>query len=150
MPDLVAPYVLQDLFLPRDFDDEFSGQLVSRASGGREPFARKIDLWWCAMMIGIAQGRRTSLPVADKLSKFNTGAILSRDPWRIANLELIALAEGGENVIATPAEVLKIGHEYAMTGLEWLADELRGSAQPILKLMTSLDTVIDPIATSHG
>lgn len=142
MADLVSPYVLQDLFLPRAFDDEFSSQLVSRAAGGREPFARKIDLWWTAMMIGVAIGRRTPMPSPDKLSKFNTGAILSRDPWRIANLELIALAENGESVIADASEVLGIGNEYAMTGLEWLAEELRGSAQPILALMTQMNAIL--------
>jgi hypothetical protein len=142
MADLVSPYVLQDLFLPRAFDDEFAGQLVSRAAGGREPFARKIDLWWTAMMIGVAIGRRTPLPPPDKLSKFNTGAILSRDPWRIANLELIALAEKGESVLADANEVLGIGSEYAMTGLEWIAETLRGSAQPILTLMTEMNAIL--------
>jgi hypothetical protein len=142
MADLVSPYVLQDLFLPRAFDDEFADQLVSRAAGGREPFPRKIDLWWTAMMIGVAIGRRTPMPSADKLSKFNTGAIFSRDPWRIANLELVALAEKGESVIADAGEVLAIGNEYAMTGLEWLAEELRGSAQPVLTLMTALEAIL--------
>lgn len=82
------------------------------------------------------------MPSPDKLSKFNTGAILSRDPWRIANLELIALAENGESVIADASEVLAIGNEYAMTGLEWLAEELRGSAQPILALMTQMNAIL--------
>ena len=144
MPDLVSPYVLQDLFLPRAFDDEFANQLVSRAAGGREPFARKIDLWWTARMIGVAIGRRTPLPLPDKLSKFNTGVIFTREPWRIANLELIALADTGESGTANAGEVLTIGSEYAMTGLEWLAAELRGSTLPLLVLMNALEAIMPP------
>lgn len=144
MADLVSPYLQQDLFLPRAFDEEFADQLVSRVPGGREPFARKIDLWWTAMMIGVAVGRRTPMPPHDKLSKFHTGVIFSREPWRIANLELVALADTGELGTSDPGEVLTIGSEYAMTGLEWLAEVLRGSPQPILKLMTALETILPP------
>lgn len=149
MPDLVTPYVLQDLFLPREFDDEFADQLVSRATGARQPFARKIDLWWMAVMIGVAIGRRTPMPTADKLIKFNTAAILSRDPWRIANLELIALAEEDDMVISDPSKVLTIGNEYAATGLAWLAEELRGSNHPILDLMTKLHQVLPSAPTDR-
>ena len=41
-----------------------------------------------------------------RLSKFNTAAILSTDPWRITHLELLALAEEGPEVFEAPAKVM--------------------------------------------
>ena len=142
MADIVTPYTSQDLFLTKAFDDEFANQLVSRSGGGRQPFPRKIDLWWTALMVGAAIGHRTPMPPVDQLTKFNTGAILGREPWRVTNLELLALAEEGESVIATPSNVVKVGHEYALTGLAWMADELRGAAQPTIHLMTALEQIV--------
>ena len=84
------------------------------------------------------------MPLPDKLSKFNTGVIFTREPWRIANLELIALADTGESGTANAGEVLTIGSEYAMTGLEWLAAELRGSTLPLLVLMNALEAIMPP------
>jgi hypothetical protein len=139
MAEIVTPYTSQDLFLTKAFDDEFASQLVSRSPDGRQPFPRKIDLWWVAVIVGATIGHRTSLPPTEKLTKFNTGAILGREPWRVTNLELLALASEGEDIISKPSDVVRIGHEYAMTGLQWLADKLRGSSQPTLTLMTALE-----------
>ncbi len=138
MADIVTPYTSQDLFLTKSFDDEFARQLVSRSLGGRQPFPRKVDLWWTAVLIGAAVGHRTPMPPAEQLTKFHTGAVLGREPWRVTSLELLALADEGEPVIARPSDVVRLGHEYAFTGLRWLADELRGQAQPTLHLMTAL------------
>ena len=142
MAEIVTPYTSQDLFLTKVFDNEFANELVSRSVDGPQPFPRKIDLWWVAVVVGAALGHRTPLPPADKLTKFNTGAILGREPWRVTNLELLALASEGEDIISKPSDVVRIGHEYAMTGLEWIADRLRGSSQPLLTLMTSLEEIL--------
>ena len=148
MADIVTPYTSQDLFLLKAFDDEFASRLVSRfgprSGDGREPFPRKIDLWWTAVVIGAAIGHRTPMPGAHQLTKFNTGAILGREPWRVTNLELLALADKGEAVIGKPSEVVRIGHEYAFTGLGWLSDELRGAAQPMITLMTAFEAILPP------
>lgn len=140
--EIVTPYTSQDLFLMKSFDDEFANQLVSRAGDGRQPFPRKIDLWWTAVIVGTAVGHRTPMPPVDQLTKFHTGAILGREPWRVTNLELLVLADEGESVIARPSDVVRLGHEYAFTGLSWLADELRGAAQPTIRLMTALEQLI--------
>lgn len=145
MAEIVTPYTSQDLFLTRTFDEEFSNQLVSRSVDGRQPFPRKIDVWWAAVVVGAAIGHRSRLPASDKLTKFNTGAILGREPWRVTNLELLALASEGEDIISKPSDVVRIGHEYAMTGLDWLADKVRGSSQPTITLMTALAEVLPPI-----
>lgn len=88
------------------------------------------------------------MPPPDNLSKFNTGVIFTREPWRITNLELIALADTGELGTANAGEVLTIGSEYAMMGIECLAAELRGSAFPLLALMNDLENIMptSPVA----
>lgn len=142
MDDLLTPYVSQNLFLPKAFVDEFLEALVSRKDDGIEPFARQIDLWWTALMIGVALDKRTTMPEQDQLSKLGTGHIFARDQWRIVNLELIVLAKEGEEVCATPSKVLAIGHEYMMTGLEWMAEKLRAHSNPTLKLMTEIESIL--------
>lgn len=142
MADLLTPYVSQNLFLPKAFVDEFLEALVSRKDDGIEPFARQIDLWWSALIIGVALDKRTPMPAQDPLSKFQTGQIFARDQWRIVNLELIVLAKEGEEVCANPSKVLDIGHEYMMTGLEWMTEKLRASSNPTLKLMTEIESLL--------
>ena len=142
MADLLTPYVSQDLFLLKAFVEEFREELVSRTADGTEPFPMQIDLWWTALMIGVALDKRTPMPGHDQLSKFNTGAIFARDQWRIVNLELIVLAKEGEEVCVTPSKVLAVGHEYMMTGLEWMTEKLRTSTNPTLKLMTEIESIL--------
>jgi len=142
MDDFLTPYVSLNLFLPKAFVDEFLEALVSRKDDGIEPFARQIDLWWSALIIGVALDKRTPMPAQDPLSKFQTGQIFARDQWRIVNLELIVLAKEGEEVCATPSKVLDIGHEYMMTGLEWMTEKLRASSNPTLKLMTEIESIL--------
>ena len=93
-------------------------------------------------MIGVALDKRTTMPEQDQLSKRGTGHIFARDQWRIVNLELIVLAKEGEEVCATPSKVLAIGHEYMMTGLEWMAEKLRAHSNPTLKLMTEIESIL--------
>ena len=142
MADIVTPYLSQDLFLPRAFLDEFLDDLVSRTTDGTEPFARQIDLWWTALMIGVALDRRTPALAKDQLSKFASGTIFAREQWRIVNLELIVLATEEEIVYSTPSKVIAIGNEYVMSGLEWIAEKLRGAANPTLKLMTEIESIL--------
>ena len=142
MSDLCAPYTSQDLFLTKTFDDEFATILVERGGKEGSPFPRKIDLWWTAVMVGVAIGHPSSRPSRDKLIKFETGAIFGQQPWRVTHLELMALAEqteGDELKPIKPNTVVGIAHEYAFTGLDWIGDEVRGSAQPMIKLMTALE-----------
>ena len=61
MAEIVTPYTSQDLFLTKVFDNEFANELVSRSVDGPQPFPRKIDLWWVAVVVGAALGHRTPL-----------------------------------------------------------------------------------------
>ena len=118
-------YGNQDLWLPKRFHTEFVESLVNR-SNVRTAFQRQVDLWWYALGVGVIEGRRTQLPKRDQLVKFNDGAILESDPWRITHLELLALAEEGSVAATNPSVVVQIANEYAITGCGALTDSLRG------------------------
>lgn len=135
MAEVVNRYGNQDLYIAQTVSDRI-GDFVSRSDKDARPFSRQVDAWWLAIGIGVKMGHRTPLP--DKTVKFNDGGILSTDPWRIAHLEALALAEEGEQVIDSPRLVVRIASEYANTGFQWLIDQMLGEAEPTLKLMNSL------------
>lgn len=134
----VNPYAGQDLFIAADVSQRI-GDFVSRSDKDGKPFARQVDAWWLAIGLGVHMGQRIKLP--DKTVKFNDGAILSTDPWRITHLELLALAEEGEFVLDKPVQVIRIASEYANAGFPWLIEQLLGEAEPILTLMNRLSDV---------
>ena len=86
------------------------------------------------------QGLRDPLP--EKRVKFNDGAILSTDPWRIVHLELLAIAEEREAVLENPRPVIRVALEYANGGFPWLLEQLVGEAEPTLRLMNRMDEVL--------
>lgn len=139
MADVHPGYLSHDLYLPRDFDDEFSDLLVSRERGSDKPFPRKVDLWWATICIGASLGEH--YPVAKDRSKFNTGQVFAQEQWRISHMELLALARDGDSAISEPGRVIEIAEEYGMAGIGWITDHLRGSSRPILKLLMELEAV---------
>ncbi|MCC7074554.1 MAG: hypothetical protein IT383_24820 [Deltaproteobacteria bacterium] len=128
-------YSSQDLFLAEDLHQRLA-DFVSRATGDGKPFARQVDAWWLAIGVGIKIGHRTPLP--ETTVKFNDAGILSSDPWRIVQLELLAIATDGEAVLESPAQVVRIASEYANTGLRWILDAVLGQAEPSLTLLSRL------------
>lgn len=141
MTDIANRYATTDLFLAADYHDQV-GQYVSRSPSDTKPFSRQVDLWWAALCVGVQLGHRTALPDRERLVKFNTGAILGTDPWRITHMELLALDEEGQEVLLDPSRVVQIASEYAMTGLPWLCDQMLGEADPVLSLFNRLDEVL--------
>ena len=138
MNSIVNRYANQDLFIARTHHEHL-GSFVSRSEQDGQPFARQVDAWWAAIAIGVQYGKRTHLPT-DQV-KFNDGGILSSDPWRITHLELLALAEGGNEILEKPAEVIRMASEYANTGFPHLLKHLIGQPEPTLNLMMRLDDV---------
>lgn len=126
-----------DLWIPENFHTEFvkSSRLVKRGDDSFVAFNRQIDLWWYALGVGIRIGARTPLPDRPLLVRFNDGGILESEPWRITHLELLALAERGEETASNPAKVLQYAHEYTMTGFDFLTQELRGKIDLQLHLL---------------
>ena len=127
-------YGNQDLFLPKEFHAAFVDKLVSQ-SDERAPFYRQVDLWWYALGVGVTRGHRTGLPSRTSLTKLNDGGILESDQWRITHLELLVLAEQGEDDASNPAVVIRCANEYAITGCKVLGEELRGVHDPQLQLL---------------
>lgn len=135
MTAVVNPYVSQDLFIAEDYHTRLS-DFVSRSTKDGLPFARQVDAWWVAIGIGVRIGAPTPLP--EKRVKFNDGAILNSDPWRVTHLELLALAYEGEDVLKEPARVIRIASEYANTGFSWLMETLVGEPEATLTLLNRL------------
>ena len=140
MAALSNPYTNQDLFWPKEFHQNyvkaFQGQNV------RKPFRRQIDLWWCALCLGVRRGHRTRLK-KDKRVKFNDGGILSSDPWRITHLELLALAELGEDGLDNSSRTIQMATEYAATGASVIEEICAGAADPTLTLLTRLPDYLE-------
>ena len=126
-----------DLWIPKHFHTEFvnSTRLVKRGDDPFVAFNRQVDLWWYALGAGISIGARTPLPDRSLLVRFNDGGILESESWRITHLELLALAEKGEETASNPAKVLQFAHEYTMTGFDFLTQELRGKIDLQLHLL---------------
>lgn len=92
------------------------------------------------MCVGLREGRRS--PLGDKPAKFADGAILSSDPWRVAHIGLIAVAEEGPEVLERPGDVIRIVSEYAATGSEWLVQVMAGHAKPMKPLAAALRALL--------
>lgn len=133
------PYGSLDLFIASDVRDRMD-DLMSRSEKDGKPFGRQVDAWWFAMCIGVRQGQRTKLP--EKTTKFNDGAILATDPWRITQLQLLTLSELGLAALDTPAATIRMAEEYAQTGFSWLLDKVLGVAEPNLVLLNGLDELL--------
>lgn len=119
-----ARYGNQDLWLPKGFHHEFVHDLVRVVDS--PTFSRQVDLWWYALGIGVSVTRRTPLPHRDDIVKIHDGVVLETDPWRITHLELLVLAEEGQEAATNPVAVIQIANEYVMTGCNILAPTLRG------------------------
>ena len=142
MATIVNPYANQDLFWPSEFHQNYVRALQGRGDV-RKPFKRQIDFWWCALCLGVKIGQRTRLGSKDKLVKFNDGGILSSDPWRITHLELLALAEFGEEGLDNPSGTIQMASEYAATGARVVGEICMGAGEPTLTLLTRLSDYLD-------
>lgn len=134
------PYAAQDLFVPQQWHDSYQRYTNLTRSEGRDldgaPFPRMIDMWWAALAIGVREGRRS--PLGEHPVKFADGAILGSDPWRIAHLGLIAIAEEGDSILDKPGEVIRLACEFAATGSEVLVEAMAGHARPMKPLSAAL------------
>lgn len=139
MAALANPYASIDLFISSENSARL-GPFVKRGDKDSAPFARQVDAWWLAILAGVQLGIRTA--ISGTPVKFNDGAILASDPWRITHLELLAIAEddegSGVGVLQHPRQVIRIATEYANTGFDWLFEQLTGEHQPVLTLTNRL------------
>ena len=136
------PFSTVDISIAREFRDRMDD--LQSPGDKQKPFGRQIDVWWAGMCLGLRDGHRTPLP-ADTV-KFATGVIFDSDPWRIAHLQLIALADGGADALHKPGwstRVVTMASEYANGGLAWLFDTVSGTPNPTLAIYRRLDELLD-------
>jgi hypothetical protein len=141
------PYGNLDLRIPenewdsfRVFTTTFKTDAGAPADIDRSPFNRYVDLWWAALCVGVHEGRRT---IPSKWHSFVTGVVLNQDPWRIRQLELIAMAEEGEDILREPGKVVMIGNEYAATGVPSLIDAMTGQIEAIWSVTTLIRSIVE-------
>src|ERR1700761_4428029 len=116
MAAVANPYANLQLRIPkreyeavRRFTTTFRPEDGSDPNIDQSPFGRYIDLWWAALIIGVREGRRSKQV---DWHDFAIGLVLNQDPWRIRQLELLALAEeGSTDVLDDPGRVISIANE---------------------------------------
>ena len=132
---LANPYANLELRVPAADHDSFRKLTTtfrpedgSKPDIDRSPFDRYVDLWWTALCVGIRESRMTT---GIESTTFVTGVVFNQDPWRITQLELLALAETEDpSVLEDPGKVIAIANAYAFTGAPILIDTMTG-ATPI-------------------
>jgi hypothetical protein len=136
MTTIANPYANLELRIPmrewegvRRFTMTFRPEDGSKAEIDQSPFNRYVDLWWAALCIGVREERATHV---GEWHTFVTGVVLNQEPWRIRQLELIALAKAGDvAILQEPGRVVTIANEYAATGIPILLDAMVGQVDPI-------------------
>ncbi len=133
--DVVNPFQQSPLYVPanelesvRRFTGTFREEGRTESNIDRSPFANYIDLWWAAMCVGVQEGRRTA---AAEWHRFIDGNVLSSSPWRIAQLELLAITVEGPDSLRDPNKVALMASEFAATGIPILVDVMAGTSEPI-------------------
>lgn len=133
-----ARYRDQDMWIPASFHAEFVTTHILWGNDATVPFTRQVDLWWYALGVGVAMGERSILPPRGELTRFNDAGILTSDPWRITHLELLMLSEQGPDADTSPAAILQMANEYAVTGFRALGQQLRAVNDPQSYLIGAL------------
>ena len=144
------PYVNLELKIPSKYSEDlkkYTGRFKAEDGAtkdiDRSPFDRYVDLWWAAIGVGVSEGRLSN---TDDSEKFVTGVVLSQDPWRITQLELLAIAHtGSADVISKPGEVIEIANGYAATGVPILVEILLKKSEPIWDVSNHLKTLAESL-----
>lgn len=146
MAYVTNPFQNLELRIPDAYRDEVDRFCQTQPGGGTRPppddspFERQIDIWFLAVCIGAQKGKRTKV----KDHRFITGELLSRDPYRIEFLELLAVSYTDDPwILERPSEIMDLANELAATGLAEIIDMLKdGSAKPIWNLTDNLTELL--------
>jgi hypothetical protein len=157
MAGVANPYANLQLKIPahewenvRRFTTTFRTEGGAKPDIDKSPFNRYVDMWWAAFCLGVHDGRPTK---PAEWHEFVTGVVLNQDPWRIRQLELVALAEVGDpSVLDQPGRIVSIANEYAATGIPILIDGMAGQTEPIWAVTQVLRATVErvPMQASHG
>jgi hypothetical protein len=143
MAYVTNPFQSLELRIPEAYRDEVDRFCQTQPGGGtrpspdESPFERQIDIWFLAVCIGARKGKRTRLV---KPHRFIWGDTLSRDPFRIELLELVAISYTNDPwILENPSEIMDLANELAATGLPEIIEMLKGgNAKPIWNLTDNL------------
>jgi len=127
-------FLNSELLIEKKYHEEISGY-VGKSDHERNPFNRFVDAWWLSLCIGVKND--TLVEIGSNSVKFNEGSILSRDPWRITILELVAISKLGEKSLFEPRKIIDMANNFANAGFHIILDELRGNQDPTLALFIS-------------
>lgn len=147
MAYVTNPFQNLELRIPEAYRDEVDRFCQTQPGGGTRPppddspFERQIDIWFLAVCIGARKGKRTQIK---RPHRFITGELLSRDPYRIESLELLAVSYTDDPwILERPSEIMDLANELAATGLAEIIDMLKdGSAKPIWNLTDNLTELL--------
>lgn len=137
MEALISGLQNQNLRIPADQYENvrrftMTGQSDSNRNRDNIPFTRYVDIWWLAMCIGIQEGRRTTLDSGKWHQFVRAGEVLPSNPWRIFQLQLLAIGvTGNTDILSKPGDLISMANEFAATGLPILLNEALGSQVPI-------------------
>jgi hypothetical protein len=155
MVNVANPYSNLQLRIPkhewegvRRFTATFRDDSGAKPDIDRSPFNRYVDLWWAALCIGVGEDRATR---PAEWHDFVTGVVLNQDPWRIRELELIALAKTGDiGILEEPGRIIALGNEYAATGIPVLLDAMTGQTDPIWAVSMMFRRLAERAAGGRG
>jgi hypothetical protein len=148
MVAVANPYANLQLRIPeheweavRRFTTTFRPEDGSDPNIDQSPFNRYVDLWWAALIVGVREGRQ-SKPL--EWHDFTPAVVFNQDPWRIRQLELLALAEAGNtDILDDPGQVISIANQYAATGIGILIDQMTGQTEPIWAVTSSFRSMVE-------
>ncbi|MBI2830758.1 MAG: hypothetical protein HYX79_00675 [Chloroflexi bacterium] len=143
MSYITNPFQNLDLEIPETLRPEVERFCQTQPSGGAKPspddspFDRYIDIWFFAVCVGARRGKG---PKVKNSHRFITGEILSRDPYRIELLELLAIADSTNPwILENPAGIIDLANNLAAVGLPEVVEMLNdGTAKPIWNLTDSI------------
>ena len=146
---LISSLQNQDLKIPEEHIENIRRFTMTGQTGGHKnrdyiPFVRYVDIWWNAMCVGIQEGYRTQLDARQWHTFVRAGEVLPSNPWRIFQLQLLAVgATGNTDILSKPGELITMANEYAATGLPILMNQVLGSEIPIWAITDLLKERVD-------
>ena len=141
MENIFAQYPIQ---IPARYQEKiktYSETGSSNQSRENSPFNRQIDFWYMALSLAFNKGL-TPVPEKETYAPI-TGEILSRNPFRIAQMQMIAIAQKESvEILNNPKEILDCCVELANAGIPYLLSLLDDTdATPLQNIFDELETL---------
>ena len=122
------------LRLPKKYQSDIQRycQKESNSDTLNSPFERIVDLWYLCVCIGAHFNETKEVK---NHYRFNDGAVLKDDHYMIENLEIIAIAESGDEYITNePTKMIEILNSFAFAGFDRVYEGLSGKSDCLWNL----------------